>query len=109
MQQLLSKFDLTYKLEKKKTIVIVRKDKIDKNIKLSGRVVDERGDPVIGASVYVKETFRGNITDINGNFSLEEVPEFATLSISYIGYKTLELPATSKQLSILYLLKIQKY
>lgn len=48
--------------------------KIDKNIKLSGRVVDERGDPVIGASVYVKETFRGNITDINGNFSLEEVP-----------------------------------
>ncbi|MBC5646307.1 TonB-dependent receptor [Parabacteroides sp. BX2] len=99
MQQLLSKFDLTYKLEKKKTIVIVRKDKIDKNIKLSGRVVDERGDPVIGASVYVKETFRGNITDINGNFSLEEVPEFATLSISYIGYKTLELPATSKQLS----------
>ena len=65
---------------------------------VSGIVVDEKGESVIGASIQVKGTGTGTITDIDGNFSIE-APETSILIISYIGYKSIELPALSKELS----------
>ena len=59
---------------------------------LTGTVVDNFGDPVIGANVIVKGTTIGNITDVNGTFTVENVPDDAVLQISYIGFKTLEVP-----------------
>ena len=53
--------------------------------KITGHVKDALGDPIIGANVVVKGTTNGTITDIDGNFSLE-VPDNATLLVSYIGY-----------------------
>lgn len=50
-----------------------------------GRVLDENGDPVIGANVVEKGTTNGTVTDIDGNFKLE-VEDNAILQISYIGY-----------------------
>ncbi len=64
--------------------------------KVTGIVVDSKGEPVIGANVVVKGTTNGNITDIDGNFILEQVPEHAILQISYIGYKTQEIPVKNK-------------
>ena len=58
--------------------------------KISGTVKDATGTPVIGANVVVKGTTIGNVTDIDGRFSLE-IPENATLTISYIGYLTQEI------------------
>lgn len=58
---------------------------------LSGIVVDNNGDPIIGANVLVKGSSSGTITDIDGNFSLE-VPEKGTLIVSYIGYLSKEMP-----------------
>ena len=58
---------------------------------LTGTVVDNFGDPVIGANVIVKGTTIGNITDVNGTFTVENVPDNAVLQISYIGFKTLEV------------------
>lgn len=58
--------------------------------KISGIVKDATGTPVIGANVVVKGTTIGNVTDIDGRFSLE-IPENATLTISYIGYLTQEI------------------
>ena len=59
-------------------------------IKIKGTVLDEKGDPIIGASVAVKATKIIGITDINGNFVLN-VPANATLKISYIGYSVKEM------------------
>lgn len=56
---------------------------------VTGAVTDEFG-PVIGASVMVKGTANGVITDLDGNFKLE-VPVGATIVISYIGYKDKEI------------------
>lgn len=59
--------------------------------KLTGQIIDNHGEPVIGANVLVKGTTNGTITDIDGNFSLE-VPQNGTLVVSYIGYLTKEMP-----------------
>ncbi|MFT0647582.1 carboxypeptidase-like regulatory domain-containing protein, partial [Bacteroides thetaiotaomicron] len=53
---------------------------------------EEDGQPVVGASVLVKGTTQGTITDIDGNFNLANVPSSAkTLQISYIGMQTQEV------------------
>ena len=59
---------------------------------ISGVVVDTSGEPVIGASILQKGTVNGTITDFDGQFSLS-CPETAILVVSYIGYKSQELPA----------------
>lgn len=56
---------------------------------IRGTVVDANGIPVIGASVLVKGTSNGTITDIDGNFTLQNTS--GTLVVSYIGYKTQEV------------------
>jgi TonB-linked SusC/RagA family outer membrane protein len=58
---------------------------------VTGTVTDERGEDIIGASVMVKGTTNGTISDISGNFSIS-VPEKGVLVISYIGYQTQEIP-----------------
>lgn len=57
---------------------------------VKGQVVDENGESVIGASVLLKGTTNGVITDINGNFVLEGVTG-GTLLVSYVGYQTQEI------------------
>ncbi len=53
--------------------------------RVTGKICDANGEPLIGASIQVKGTTIGSITDIDGNYSLE-VPDDAVLVISYIGY-----------------------
>lgn len=67
--------------------------------KVQGTVVDGSGEPVIGATVKVKGGKGGTITDLDGHFSLE-APRGATIEISYIGYKSQEVKATSSNLQI---------
>ena len=55
---------------------------------VSGKVVDATGEPVIGASVMVKGTSIGAVTDLDGNFSIPNAPRNASLEISYVGFKT---------------------
>lgn len=58
---------------------------------IKGNVVDENGEPIIGANILVKGSTNGTITDINGNYSLEvENAKGAVLQISYIGYNSIE-------------------
>lgn len=64
--------------------------------KVTGKVKDSSGEPVIGASVVVKgNNTMGTITDFDGNFMLD-VPAKSVLVISYIGYVTQEVPTTGK-------------
>ena len=55
--------------------------------KITGKVVDNTGEPVIGASVLIKGTSNGAVTDMDGNYTINNAPSNATLSISYIGFK----------------------
>lgn len=56
-----------------------------------GVVKDSSGEPIIGASVVVKGTSNGVITDIDGNFSLSNVERGTTIQISFVGYQTQEI------------------
>lgn len=63
--------------------------------KITGTVLDERQETIIGASVSVKGTASGTITDIDGRFSLD-VSDNAVLVVSYIGYLPQEVPVAGK-------------
>lgn len=60
---------------------------------ISGKVVDSKGESIIGANIMEKGTTNGTITDFDGNFNLN-VAANAVLQISYIGYKTQEIPVS---------------
>lgn len=62
--------------------------------KVTGKVVDANGEPVIGATIKEQGTANGTITDFDGNFSLD-VASNATLEVSYIGYKSQQLKAVA--------------
>lgn len=53
---------------------------------VKGTVLDQDGQPVIGATVIVKGTSNGTVTDFDGNYVLRNVPKGATVEISFIGY-----------------------
>ena len=69
------------------------------NRKITGTVKDNNGEPVIGANVSVKGTTNGTITDVDGNFSLENISDNDIIVISYIGYTSQEIKA-GKQTSL---------
>lgn len=71
------------------------------DIEISGQVVNIDGEPIIGATVMVKGTSNGTITDIDGNFKLN-AQNGALLQISYIGFRTTETSAQKgKELNII--------
>ena len=77
-------------------VLAKRKDKTEKLIvnqtkkKITGTIVDIKGEPIIGANVVVKGTTNGIITDFNGHFTLN-VPEKSIIIITYIGYRDEEI------------------
>ena len=58
---------------------------------VSGTVLDKTGESVIGASVVVKGTTNGTITDFDGKFTLQNVPDDGVIQISFVGYKTVDV------------------
>ena len=70
-------------------------------VKVTGRVLDASGEPIIGATVLEKGTTNGIVTDMDGNFTLSVSSDKAEIEISYIGYKTQTLrPQAGKLLTI---------
>ena len=63
--------------------------------KIEGKIVDAKGEPIIGANIIEKGTTNGVISDLDGNFYLNVAPD-ATLVISYIGYASQELKTQNK-------------
>ena len=68
--------------------IVVIKKKDQKTRTLEGKVVDEQGEPVIGAAVLIEGTTTGSVTDVNGNFVLSVPSKDAVLVVSYIGMAT---------------------
>jgi TonB-dependent SusC/RagA subfamily outer membrane receptor len=83
--------NLKYSISDGGLIVISRQA----DVKITGTVKDEKGDPLPGATVRIKGSGAGVSTDINGRFSLS-VPANAILVISYAGFDTREIPVDGK-------------
>lgn len=69
--------------------------------KCSGIVLDASGLPIIGASVLVKGTTNGTVTNVDGKFNISNVKKGSMLQISYIGYKTKEVKYNGTSLKII--------
>lgn len=87
--------NLTYEIQNKR--IIVKKIQPEgktksKRVKAIGKVVDDAGEPIIGATVREQGTTNGAVTGIDGSFSLD-VTDNANLEISYIGYETRKVKA----------------
>ena len=68
-------------------------------VRVTGKVIDNLGEPMIGVSILEKGTTNGVVTDIDGNYSLN-AKEGGTLVFSYVGYITQEHPVTGGTLNI---------
>lgn len=65
------------------------------SIKVSGTVIDDAGYPMIGLTVVVTGTNNGVVTDIDGNYSIDVNPD-ASLTFSFLGFKTQEIPVEAR-------------
>ncbi|HEY9542049.1 SusC/RagA family TonB-linked outer membrane protein [Prevotella sp.] len=98
---------LSYEIENKMIIIHRRGTTVraerhaqqghDRTVK--GSVLDEKGEPIIGATVTVKGSKVNAVTDLDGNFTIT-APEGSTLVVSYLGYKNQEVSADSKNLRV---------
>ena len=93
IQQILAGQNVTYKIKGKNVIVSKttshsvpqQKSEGQKPHKISGTIKDRNGEAIIGASIKIKGTGQGVVSDVSGNFVLD-APENSSLEISYIGY-----------------------
>jgi len=108
LDQILVKQNLDYTIADK-TIVIKENKKTSflenffdrfNNIDVSGKILDENGKPLPGASVKVKKTGKGVSTDKDGRFFLRGVEEGALLVVSFIGYLPKEVSASANMGSV---------
>ena len=67
---------------------------ISAQTQVRGTVVDDAGEPVIGATIQIKGTSQGTVSDIDGNFSVS-APSNGTLVISFVGFATQEVPVST--------------
>jgi len=73
---------------------------IAQNITVGGSVTDELNESLIGVSIRIKDTNTGTITNVNGRYTLSNVPQGSTLVFSYIGYRDMEVRVTSRTLNV---------
>lgn len=78
----------------KKGAVVQTEKSSGHQVKIEGKVVDDQGQPLIGASVVVKGTTKGTITDVDGKYSLI-VPVHSMIQFSYIGYESKDVPVST--------------
>lgn len=94
LTKLLGNGRVTFEIKNKK-IYFIPKDQDDamptQSRRITGVVKDASGEPIIGANILVKGTTTGVITDIDGKFSLNDIPLGSILEISYIGYDNQEI------------------
>lgn len=95
LDQIFDQQQLTYAIDEKTVIVKDKEKTIFERIKsyvvqrdISGRVLNESGNPLLGANVRISGTSHRALTDIDGRFRFANAPEKGRLIISYIGYRT---------------------
>ena len=92
--------NVTYAIVDKQIILSTKKAAPEQSQqKVTGKVKDANGEPLIGVSILVKGTTNGTVTDIDGNFSLQ-ADKGAVLEVSYIGYATQTVTVTGAPLNL---------
>lgn len=99
--RILEKQIVVYKEKKSNTLKRITsplsKENLSVDEAVKGKVVSDKGEPVIGATIRVKNAeTTGTTTDFNGEFSLNGVPPNAILLISYVGFKSIEYPVSGR-------------
>ena len=97
MDDLLSDTGCTYEIKGNQIVITPLESKATSSDKITvkGKVVDETGEGVIGASVVEKGTGNGTVTDYEGNFTVSNVSPNSDIEISYIGYTTQTVKANN--------------
>lgn len=96
MRRLFAGTNLTY-VQLDNNLVAIRSSNPDeKDLRVTGKVTNDAGEGIASASVTIKGTSQGTVTDMNGNFALT-VPENAVLVISAIGYEDMEVSVNNQQ------------
>ena len=72
-----------------------------RTIRVSGTVTDNDGGPLIGATIMEKSGNKAVITNLDGMFTMEGVTEGAVLTVSYLGFKSIDVNATVKEMNII--------
>lgn len=99
LSQILQGTGFTYQL-KEKYIMIVPEEKKSETTpqkKVTGTILDENNEPLIGVNIMLEGSSKGAITDIDGNFFIE-VPAGSVLNISYVGYTSQQIKVTDKNI-----------
>lgn len=86
---------LAYKILENNLVVITNRNVDVIQAKITGKITSAAGEPLVGVSVKVKGSTLGTQTDAAGNFTLT-VPDNATLTISYVGFETTEVPVNGR-------------
>ncbi len=90
MDRLFEPSKITYKIAENNLIVIIPAEGQQPQT-VTGRVTTAQGEPIPGVTVLVKGTSNGTVTDIDGNYSLSNIPNDATLVFSFVGLLTQEI------------------
>ncbi len=94
--------------ESVKKMRIAKMAVIPTNDIIKGKVTDQKGEPLIGASVMYKGTNIGTVTDVNGEFSLLKKAENKQLTAQYIGYDPVEVPVDTSRTMLIAMNEDQK-
>lgn len=102
LDQVFKGTNVTYSVLDKNIVLSSNKERIKQpasvrqsSYKIKGKVVDSKGEPIIGATIVEVGTTNGTVTDFEGNFKLETSKSSVKVEISYIGYKKEVLDAKS--------------
>lgn len=93
LKELFAGTNIEYRLMDNKVIALSNAEKKAEQTgrSVTGVVYDEQNLPIIGASVLIKNTANGTITDFDGNFAIDNIKTGQWLQVSYLGYETYEL------------------
>ena len=102
LNQLLKGKGISFKVEdnvvylRKENATVAKEKATDSKRKITGKVLDEAQQPMIGVTVAVKGSTTRAVTDIDGNYQLQTSETAPVLQFSYLGYKTKEVKASGK-------------
>lgn len=96
LNELTKKADVNYSFNNNYITLSKKQNSVEQgaSIKITGKVLDMNGEPIIGANITEQELpSNGTITDVDGNFTMNVTTLNTMLKISYIGYKTISIEA----------------
>lgn len=95
MEQLLNGTNLAYKVSQRQVMIYQSSQPLPSTLRyqVDGTVYDNDGEPLMGASIYVKDADVGTVTDMEGRFSVRVPSSRSTLRFTYIGYDPTEMSA----------------